>query len=279
MPIRIATLAVIIITAFILSANTEDTDIDHSIKPGDDFYRYENGNWLKTAVIPSRQTTFDTRAILMERTSQRVRDLIQEAASAQPAKGSAEQKVGDYFASFMDQNAIETRGLTPLADEMAMISAIKDKASLSAYLGSTLNSEADGLTANADHVFGVWVNQSFADSKRYVFHLLQGGLGMPDRESYLDPSPKMAALRAQYQVHIAAILKLAGIADSETKAARILALEIRMAQTHAPDSDAADVFKQNNPWKRSDFNAKAPGMDWNAYLKSAGVATQPEFIV
>ncbi len=166
MPIRIATLAVIIISAFILSANTEDTDIDHSIKPGDDFYRYANGNWLKTAVIPSRQTTFDTRAILMERTSQRVRDLIQEAASAQPAKGSAEQKVGDYFASFMDQNAIETRGLTPLADEMAMISAIKDKASLSAYLGTTLNSEADGLTANADHVFGVWVNQSFADSKR-----------------------------------------------------------------------------------------------------------------
>ena len=89
---------------------------------------------------------------------------------------------------------------------------------------------------------------------------------MPDRDDYLDPSPKMAELRTQYQAHIAAILKLAGVADSETKAARILSLEIRIAQAHAPDSDAADVFKQNNPWKRADFDVKAPGMDWDAYF-------------
>ena len=79
------------------------------------------------------------------------------------------------------------KGLTPLADEMARISAITNKASLSAYLGTTLNTEVDGLTANADHVFGVWVNQSFEDSERYVFHLLQGGLGMPDGDDYIDP--------------------------------------------------------------------------------------------
>ena len=162
---------------------------------------------------------------------------------------------------------------------MAMISAITNKASLSAYLGTTLNSEVDGLTANADHIFGVWVNQSFTDSEHYVFHFLQGGLGMPDRDDYIDPSPKMAELRAQYQSHIAAILKLANIADAETKAARILSLEIRMAQTHALDSDAADVFKQNNLWKRADFGVKAPGIDWDAYFTAAGVAGQSEFIV
>jgi predicted metalloendopeptidase len=166
-----------------------------------------------------------------------------------------------------------------LADEMAGISAISNKQSLSSYLGTTLNTEVDGLTANADHIFGVWVNQSFTDSNHYVFHLLQGGLGMPDRDDYLDPSPKMAALRSQYQAHIAAILKLAGIADSEAQAARILSLEIRIAQTHAPDTDAADVFKQNNPWKRADFGVKAPGMDWGAYFAAAGVARQSEFIV
>ena len=102
---------------------------------------------------------------------------------------------------------------------------------------------------------------------------------MPDRDDYLDPSPKMAELRVQYQSHIAAMLKLAGVADSETKAARILTLEIRIAQAHAPDADAADVFKQNNPWKRTDFAIKAPGMDWDAYFKAAGVAEQPEFVV
>src|SRR5262249_34485085 len=143
--------------------------------------------------------------------------------------------------------------------------------SLSAYLGATLNIEVDGLTANADHVLGLWVNQGFEDAKHNFPHLLQGGLGMPDRESYLDPSPKVAELRAQYQTHIAAMLKLANITDAESRATRILALEIKMAQAQAPDADAADVFKQNNPWKRADFPVKAPGMDWDTYFSAAGL--------
>ena len=261
------------------SAHDITQDIDRSIRPGDDFYHFANGGWLKTASIPAGQASFDTRAILVARTSQRVRDLIQEAAAAQAAKGSVQQKVGDYYASFMDATSIEAKGMTALAGEMSTIAAIKDKASLSAYLGSTLNSEVDGLTGNSDHVFGVWVNQSFTDSEHYVFHLLQGGLGMPDRDDYLDPSPKMAALRGKYQSHIAAMLRLAGVADSEIRAGGIVSLEIRIAQAHAPDSDAADVFKQNNPWKRGDFAIKAPGMDWDAYFKAAGVAEQPQFVV
>ena len=259
--------------------NAGTQDIDRSIRPGDDFYRYANGTWLRTATIPAGQPSYDTRAILVERTSQRVRELIQEAAAAHAVRGSIAQKVGDYYASIMDEAAIEAKGLTPLAAEMAQIAAITNKALLSAYLGSTLNSEVDGLTGNADHIVGVWVNQSFDDSKHCVFHLLQGGLGMPDRDDYLDPSPKMAELRAQYKTHIAAILKLSGIPDAETRAARVLALEIQIAQAHAPDAEAADVFKQNNPWKRADFNVKAPGMDWGAYFTAGGVAGQSEFIV
>lgn len=262
-----------------VAQNVYTQDMDRSIKPGDDFYRYANGGWLAKTTIPAGQSSFDTRAILKEKTSRRVRDLIQDATAAQAVHGSVAQKVGGYYASFMDENGIEAKGLAPLADDMAVISAITNKASLAGYLGSTLNTEVDGLTSNADHIFGVWVNQSFADSQHYVFHLLQGGLGMPDRDDYLDPSPKMAALRTQYQAHISAILKLAGVADPETKAAHILALEIQMAHAHAPDSDAADVFKQNNPWKRADFGVKAPAMDWNAYFKAAGIAEQPEFIV
>ena len=277
--VAIFTFAAPLSKAAAVDQSTNTQEIDRSVKPGDDFYRYANGGWLKRTAIPAGQSSFDTRAILTEKTSQRVRDLIQNAAVAQPVKGSLEQKVGDYYSSFMDETAIEAKGLTPLADEMATISAITNKMSLSAYLGATLNTEVDGLIANADHVFGVWVNQSFTDSRHYVFHLLQGGLGMPDRDSYLDPSTKMVELRAKYQARIAAILKLAGVADPESKAARILSLEIRMAQTHAPDSDAADVFKQNNPWKRAEFGVKAPGMDWDAYFTAAGVAGEPEFIV
>lgn len=283
---RTTALFVVFASAVSLSAaaapvdqHAKPQDIDPSIKPGDDFYRYANGGWLARASIPAGQSSDDTRAMLTEKTSQRVRDLIQDAAAAQPVRGSVAQKVGDYYISFMGEDGIQAKGLTPLANEMATISAITNKASLSSYLGATLNTEVDGLTSNADHIFGVWVNQSFEDSEHYVFHLLQGGLGMPDRDDYLDSSPKMASLRAQYQSHIAAILKLANVDDAETKAARILSLKIRMAQSHAPDADAADVFKQNNPWKRADFSVKAPGMDWDAYFTAAGVARQSEFVV
>lgn len=253
-------------------------DVDRSVKPGDDFYRYANGGWLKTAIVPAGQTSLTTSTMLIAKNAQRVRELIQGAA-AQSRKGGAAQKVGDYYASFMDEASIETRGMKPLADEMSAIGAIADKTALSAYLGATLNTEVDGLTGNGDHIFGAWVNQSFTDSQRYIFHLMQGGLGMPDRDAYLDQAPKAAGLRGQYRTHIAAMLKLAGVADSEAKAAKILALEVSIAQSHAPDSDAADVFKQNNPWKRTEFQAKAPGLDWAAYFKAAGVENESEFIV
>jgi predicted metalloendopeptidase len=169
--------------------------------------------------------------------------------------------------------------MKPLGAEMALISKITNKESLSAYLGATLNTEVDGLTANADHIFGLFINQGFEDSKHNFPHILQGGLGMPDRDSYLDTSPKMAALRVQYQAHIAAILKLAGVADSETGAMHVLTLEIGLARSHAPDADAADVFKQNNLWKRADFDGKSPGMNWNAYFRAARLARQSDFIV
>ena len=260
------------------NTNTQD-EIDRSTKPGDDFYRYANGSWLKNTEIPAGRSSYDTRAMLNEKTAQRVRELIQNAAAAQAARDSITQKIGDYYSSYMDEDGIESKGLTPLAAELARISDITDKTSLSVYLGSTLNSEVEGLTANADHIFGVWINQGFEDSQHNLPHLWQGGLGMPDRDSYIDPSPRMAGLRAQYQSHIAAILKRAGIADAEPRAARVLSLEVRIAQSHAPDSDAADVFKQNNPWKRADFSVKAPGMDWNSYFHSAGLAEQSDFIV
>ncbi len=282
--LRVASLIVILAFAFSRSASpalvaqvSNVQDIDSSIKPGDDFYRFANGAWLAKSAIPDGQQTYDNRAILVARTSERVRDLIQNAAAAQGSRSEIAQKVGDYYASFMDEQSIEAQGLTPLADEMAKIWAIHDIPSLSSYLGTTLNSEVDGLTSNADHVFGVWVNQSFNDSEHYVFHLLQGGLGMPDRDDYL--SPQMAARRIQYQSHIAAMLKLAGVTDVQAKAPRVLSMEIKIARAHAPDSDADDVHKQNNPWKRGEFNAKAPGMDWDAFFKAAGVADQAQFIV
>ena len=260
-------------------ADVPAIDTDLSVKPGDDFYRYANGGWIAKTPIPSGRQSYDTRAMLAESTRQRVRSLIQDAATASPPYGSVAQKVGDYYSSYTDENSIESKGLAPVAAEMATIAAINSKSLLSLYLGSTLNREVDGLTANADHVFGLWVNQGFEDADHNLPHLWQGGLGLPDRDTYLDATPTGVELRRKYQAHIAAVLKLAGLADPETRAARVLALEVRIAGAFAPDSDASDVFKQNNPWKLRDFDVKAPGMDWEAYFKAAGLAKQSEFVV
>jgi len=275
----LALMAIFIAAARSVPKDAGPDGLDTDIKPGDDFYRYANGGWLKANVIPVGKASYDTRAMLTEKTSQQVRDLIQNAASVHAVQGSVLQKVGDYYASFLDSGAIEAKGLSPLADQVAKIGAITDKTSLSSYLGTTLNSEVEGLTANADHIFGLWINQGFDDGDHNLPHILQGGLGLPARDDYLGSSSKTAGLRKEYQAHIESVLQLTGSADLENKAARILSLEIQIAKAFAPDSDGADVFKQNNRWKRSDFQTKAPGLDWSAYFQSAGLANQQEFIV
>jgi predicted metalloendopeptidase len=273
------TLFILLVPAALPGLRKLAGEVDNSIRPGDDFYRYANAAWLKANTIPAGKSSYDNRAFMAERTSQQVRELIQNAASAHAAKGAALQKVGDYYAAFLDEKGIEAKGLSPLADEMAKISGITDAKSLSAYLGTTLNSEVDGLTANADHVFGVWINQGFEDSEHNLPHIWQGGLGLPGRDDYLDAAPNKAELRDRYRAHIQAMLTLAGQKDADKKAAGILSLETRIAQAFAPDADAADVFKQNNSWKRDDFDTKAPGLDWAAYFESAGLGEQRDFVV
>jgi predicted metalloendopeptidase len=275
----VALLALATLAALPSSQVVNTQDIDRSVKPGQDFYRYANGGWLKTASIPAGQSSLDIRAMLAERNAQRVHDLIQDAVATHPSAGTITQKVGDYYASFVDQNAIDAKGLTSLADSLSRITTINDKTSLSAYLGTTLGSEIEGLASNSDHIFGLWINQGFEDASHNLPHIWQGGLGMPSRDDYLDPSAQSEELRSQYGVHIATVLKFVGTTNSGSRAKAVLSLEAGIAQAFTPDSDAADVFKQNNPWERADFDIKAPGLDWNAYFRSAGLQDQENFIV
>jgi len=285
--LRAAALAVIAVSATAVAAQSDGhwidlAGIDHAVAAGDDFYQYANGAWIKTAVIPPDRAAEGPGAILVEKTRERVRGLIQDAAKARPAPGSDAQKVGDYYASYLDEASIEAKGLAPLKDGMTRIATIKDKTSLSSYLGHTLRADVDALNSTnfyTDNIFGVWITQGFSDPNHNVPYLLQGGLGMPDREYYLEQTPQMAKLRDQYRAHIASVLKLAKIADADKKAAAIFALETKIAQSHVLRADSEDVHKADNPWKRADFAAKAPGLDWNAYFGAAGLGDQQDYIV
>jgi predicted metalloendopeptidase len=255
--------------------------IDHGVAPGDDFFAYANGTWIKKTEIPADKASYGPGAILVEKTREQVRELIQTAAQANPAHGSDAQKVGDYYASYLDEAAIDKKGLGPLKDDFAKIDAIADKRSLSAYLGSNLRADVDALNSTnfyTANLFGVWVSQAFEDPAHNVPYVLQGGLGMPDRDYYIQKSAKMDAIRAKYRAHVAAMLKLAGIADPDKKAQAIFDLETKIANTHATREESEDVAKANNPWKRADFAKKAPGLDWDAYLKAANLDAQQDFI-
>ncbi len=255
--------------------------VDGSVRAGDDFYRFADGPWLDATPLPAGRSSFGDGSMLKDLADRRVRDLIQNAAqtaSAHDTPAGAGQKIGDYYASLMDTAGIEARGLAPLADQLASIASITDREALSAYLGTTLRLD-DGSDTQPDNILGVWIHQPFHDADHYAPHLVQGGLGLQDRDDYLDPSPDKAKGRDAYRVHIAEVLKLVGMADAEARATRVLALEIAIAKAHRPRSDLDDVAKTDNSWSRADFDTKAKGIVWRAYFEAAGLGQQGEFVV
>jgi putative endopeptidase len=256
--------------------------MDRSVKPGDDFFEYANGTWIKQTEIPADRSTYGGSAILIEQTDRRVADLIQEAAKGNAPAGSDLRKIGDYYTSFMDTAAIDAAGLKPLQPALDSIAAIRDRKDLARVLGSGLRADVDAINATnfyTENLFGLWVAQDLDDPTHYSPFLLQGGLGMPDRSYYVDSSASMATIRSKYQEHIAAMLRLANIPDADTKAAAIARLETRMAVAHASREQSGDVTKGNNHWKRADFGTKAPGLDWETYFTAAGLAKPATFVV
>jgi endothelin-converting enzyme/putative endopeptidase len=256
--------------------------MDRSVKPGDDFYRYANGDWAKRTEIPPDRAIVDVFSRLADLSNQRTADLIAEIAKSNPPAGSGARKVADLYNSYMDEAGIEAKGLAPLRPHLDAIAGIHDKQELARAFGESLRADVDALNNTnfyTPNLFGLWVAPGFNDSEHYKAYLMQGGLGLPDREYYLDDSERGRKLRTQYQTHIAAILKLAGFSDAETRASRILELEHAIAQTHRSLAGNEDIHKANNTWTRADFSAKAPGLDWSEYFRGAGVEQVDSFIV
>jgi putative endopeptidase len=257
-------------------------NMNRSVKPGDNFFLYANGAWIKRTMIPadrSRISVFDT---LNDLSNKRTLTLIEEASKAKAPAGSNTQKIAELYHSYMDQAGIESRGLRPIEPGLKAIAAMSDKTQLARALGESLRADVDALNNthfHTDNLFGLWVAPGFSDSAHYAPYLLQGGLELPNRDYYLSDSDSMRTIRTKYQAHIAAMLKLAGFADVDDRAARIYALEHAIAEKHWSLAENQEVAKANNPWKRSDFPVKAPGLNWEEYFRGAGLSQQSMFIV
>jgi predicted metalloendopeptidase len=251
-----------------------------SVAPGDDFYAYANGGWLEATPIPPDKSSYGAASILSDQVRQQTVTLIQEAAKDASAAPEA-RKVGDFYASFMDEAGIDAKGLTPLKPALDAIAAIPDRRALARAIGGTIRADVDPLNATnfqTEHLFGVWIAQGLQDPSRNMPYLLQGGLGLPDRDYYTSAAPKMAALRKAYAGHVTAVLTLAGFARASARAAAIVDLETKMARVHATRVQSADV-KLPQVWTREQLATKAPGLDWPMLLDAAGLKDAPAFTV
>ena len=254
--------------------------MDRTVAPGDDFYAFVNGGWSRRTEIPPDRSRYNSFSVLDERASARTRAIVEAAAADRAASGEQKQ-IADFYRAYMDAAAIEQKGLLPLQAEFDAIAAIGDRTALARALGQTLRADVDLLNStnwHTDRLFGLWVSQHLQKPGECAPYLVQGGLALPDRDFYLEGG-RMAELRVQYEAHLVRMLTLARVPDAAGKAARVLALETAIAKVHATGEDTNDVKKGANYWRRADFAAKAPGLEWPAFFAGAELGQQDEFIV
>ncbi len=264
--------------------------MDPSVKPGDNFDTYANGGWRKTAEIPADRSSIGVGLDVSLRAEARTAAIIKGAAATKGAPGSDQQRIADYYAAYTDTNGIEARGLTPIQASLSAIAAIRDKHDLSRAIGAAMRSDTDPFNnnnyASTNDLFGLFVSQDLNQPTRNVPYLMQGGLGLPDRDYYLSDKPEMAEIRTAYQAYLTQLMQLAGLSDPQARAARVFALETKIAAAQTDIIASQDAHKGDNPWTRADFDKRAPGLDWTAFWTAAGlpagqrdlIAWQPDAI-
>ncbi len=248
--------------------------MDRSVTPGNDWGRFANGTYGDKLVIPDDKATYGMFNVLRDLSQTRTRGLVEAAAAdtAAPA-GSETRKIGDYYASFVDTATIEQKGLTPLDGTFARIAAIDDRPELAAALG-TLN--RDGV----DAPINLRLRQDLKNPDVFAVYIGQGGLGMPDRDYYLDTkNPKFAEVRTKYQAYIAQLLTLAGVPDAGAKAKAVYDLEAKLAAVQWSRVERRQVDKTYNPVATADLPRDFAGMPWQPFLKATGVAGEARIIV
>ena len=241
----------------------QESGVDASIRPGDDFAAYANGDWLKATEIPAGQPRWGARNEIADLARQRVARLLADAAAA--PIGSSARKVADFHAAYMNEAAIKANGIAGLKPLLDPIDRVQDKAALTRRLGRELRADVDPLNQgifDSSQVLGLAVQASIHGEKTYVAFLAQGGPGLPEREQYVSVEPRMQALRTQYETYIGRMLSLAGFDHGMQRAHAVMALETALAQTHATVEASNNDRNADNLWTRADFARQAPYSTW-----------------
>ncbi|QNA90841.1 M13 family peptidase [Massilia sp. Dwa41.01b] len=257
----------------VLSAGIATEYIEESVRPQDDFFEYLNGKWLKNTEIPADKSSWGSFAKLRDDTLPQLRGIIEKAAASNPAAGTDAQRIGDFYASFMDEARLETLGITPLQGELAKIAALKDKSELPALL-ARLGKIGVGVP------FDFGIHQDNKDSTKYVADIYQGGLGMPDRDYYLKmDDAKLAETRAKYQQHVEKMLAMAGDKNAAANAKAIVDFETEIARVQWTKVELRDPIKAYNKVNLADLDKVAPGFDWKAWLDATGLSGKASYVI
>ena len=196
--------------------------MDTSVHPGDDFFRYVNGTWYDEFEMPADRTRYGSFTLLREKSEQRVKFIIDDLAEAKPDPSTLEGKVASYYNAYVDVDAIEAAGLTPVQPYLDRIQAMESKEDLVRLFAATgFSSPVAG-----------WVDVDSKDTENYIFYVTQAGLGLPDRDTYLTDDGKNVETREGYLAYLTFLLEQAGYDDPAEAAARVLALETEIAKAH-----------------------------------------------
>jgi len=239
------------------------------VKAGDDFFAHANGKWYDTFVIPEDRASYGIFTTLDEVSQQRVREIIEQAAASQPAAGSPEQKIGDYYASFMDEAGIEAAGLAPLQPDLDRIKAAASKKDIAVLFG------APGYQST----FSVSLPPDLKNPNIYTVGVGQAGLGLPDRDFYIKDDAQLKEIRTKYEAYISQMLELGGVADAKAKARRIMAFETAVARASWPIEKRRDVEAMYNPRTMDQLIAYAPGFDWKAFFNESKLGDRKDLII
>ncbi|SOB87891.1 endothelin-converting enzyme Metallo peptidase. MEROPS family M13 [Sphingomonas guangdongensis] len=240
--------------------------MDRSVAPGTSFYDYASGTWDKTTEIPADRASYGMFHKLIDRSLEQTRTILTEAA-AKPGS-----KVGDFYASYMDEAGIEARGIAPVKP---WIDALKAARTKDVLVREAARQQALGMGG----LIGTGVGQDLKAPDTYIVGISQSGLSLPDRDYYLKDDPKFATVRTAYQAYLAKLLKLAGEPDGEARAAAVFGFEKSIATAHWTRVESRDADKTYNKWTFADLTARAPGYPWAAWQQGLGLAPQPSYVV